>query len=95
MNPSSFLEMLERADLVLVGGQPAGYQTSPVNGDPENQIARLSWHAGCSLRTTILTEEGVRKLTDIECGLLCEDHEGCKFIIDMYQRVEPNEQQKG
>lgn len=94
MNPSSFVEMLERADLVIVGGNPAGYQTSEPTGEPENQIARFTWHAGKHQRTTILTEQGVENLTDLGCGFLCEDHEGDRVVVDIYQRVNPIEQDK-
>lgn len=92
MNPSSFVEMLERADLVLISGNTAGYQISKPIGKPENEIARFTWRAGRNLeRTTKFTERGVEELKDLGCGYLCEDHEGDRMIIDIYQRVKPIE----
>lgn len=92
MNPSSFVEMLERADLVMVSGNPAGYQTSKPIGEPSNEIARFTWSAGRNLeRTTKFTERGVEELQDLGCGYLCEDYEGDRVIIDIYQRVKPIE----
>ncbi|MDY0146516.1 MAG: hypothetical protein RBR56_00535 [Halothiobacillus sp.] len=92
MNPSSFVEMLERADLVMVSGNTAGYQISKPIGKPENEIARFNWRAGRNLEmTTKFTERGVEELKDLECGYLCEDYEGVRLLIEIYQRVKPIE----
>lgn len=96
MNPRSFLEMLAEADLVLLNGNKAGYRTSDVsqNGDDENQIVYLSWDVGSSPRSSVLTEQGVREGLYGEFGFICEDSEGDRLHFEIFNKMKPSDHTK-
>jgi hypothetical protein len=85
-----FLELLTQADEVCVDDSPRGtrWTTSPMTGEPDNQVVHFSWEdEKRQLYSVTLTEAGIGVGKWVETSFFCEDVDGEDTQISMYKAM--------